>query len=70
MYHLTKLAGEREVRALFARSDVILEDYLFRNTDIIETKGAYLPDSLPFLFLYMDSGVMHEHAMEIIYEPK
>lgn len=70
MYHLTKLAGEREIRALFARSDVILEDYLFRNASITEAKGAFLPSSLPFLFFYMDSGIMHEKAMEILYGPK
>lgn len=67
IYHLTKLAGDREVRALFAQSDAILEDYLFVSPVITEAKGALLPPCLPYLFLYMDSGTMSERAMELLY---
>ena len=67
IYHLTKLAGEREVRALFAQSDVILEDYLFTSAEITQARGSYLPNCLPYLFFYMDSGTMHERAVELLY---
>lgn len=67
IYHLTKLAGEREVRALFAQSEAILEDYLFVSPVIAEAQGALLPHCLPYLFLFMDSGTMSERAMELLY---
>ena len=70
IYHLTKLAGEREARALFARSDAILEDYLFVSPVIAEAKGALLPHCLPYLFLLVDSGTMNERAMELLHGKK
>ena len=67
IYHLSKMAGASEIRELYEESDVSVEDHLTMHNRITESKGAFLPDDLPFLFLYMDSDLMFENSLKTLY---
>lgn len=67
MFHLCKPAASREARALFAGGGAVLEDHVYGSPEVAKTQGALLPELLPLLFLFMDSDVMFERAMELIH---
>ena len=67
LFHLSKIAADREARALFARSGAVLEDHVYASTVVTEASSPLLPACLPFLFLYMDSDAMLEGGMELLY---
>lgn len=46
----------------------MLEDQLYPNFMVTEKTDVFLPDCLPYLFLYMDSSVMFEQAFSYIHE--
>jgi hypothetical protein len=69
LFHLSKIAADREARALFARSGAVLEDHVYASTVVTEASSPLLPACLPFLFLYMDSDAMLEGGMELLYGP-
>ena len=56
-----------EIRELYEESDVSVEDHLTMHERITESKGSFLPDDLPFLFLYMDSDLMFENSLKTLY---
>ena len=67
IYHLTKIAAKREIIAIYSQTQAVLEDHLFLSGVIDNCKGSFLPHCLPYLFLYLDSEVMIEEAMELLY---
>ena len=67
LYHLSKVAGDREVRAIFGQTEATVEDHLYGSRVITNAGGSLLPRCMPYLFLLMDSEVMFERAMELIY---
>ena len=67
LFHLSKVAADREARALFTRAGAVLEDHLYASTVVTEASGPLLPACLPFLFLFMDSAAMLEGGMELLY---
>lgn len=67
IYHVTKVAAARELKAIYEQSDAVIEDHLEQSDFILEYKGSFLPKCLPYLFLYMDSEAMAEKARELLY---
>jgi hypothetical protein len=67
LFHLSKVAADREARALFTRAGAVLEDHLYASTVVTEATGPLLPGCLPFLFLFMDSAAMLEGGIELLY---
>lgn len=67
LFHLSKIAADREARALFARAGPVLEDHVYASPVVTEARGTLLPECLPFLFLYMDSDTMFERALELVH---
>ena len=67
LYHLSKVAGDREVRAIFGQTEATVEDHLSGSRVITNAGGSLLPRTMPYLFLLMDSEVMFDRAMELIY---
>lgn len=70
VFHLSKIAADREARALFARAAPVLEDILYPSPVVSAARGPLLPECLPFLFLFMDSGTMFERGIELLYGPE
>jgi len=70
VYHLCKIAADREARALFARAGPVLEDHVYASPLVTEARGALLPESLPFLFLFMDTDTMFERGVELVHGPE
>jgi len=70
LFHLSKVAADREARALYARAGPVLEDLLYPSPIVTGASGPLLPEALPFLFLYMDSDTMFERATELLYGPR
>ena len=69
LYHLSKIAADREARALFARAGPVLEDHVYASPIVTEATGPLLPETLPFLFLYMDTDAMFERGVELVHGP-
>jgi len=67
LYHLSKVAGDREVRAIFGQTEATVEDHLYPSGVITNAGGPLLPRCMPYLFLLMDSEVMFERALELVY---
>jgi hypothetical protein len=70
LFHLSKIAADREARALFAAAGPVLEDHVYPSPVVTEARGPLLPECLPFLFLYMDPGTMFERAIELVHGPE
>lgn len=66
MWHLTKLSGDREARALFHEAQIELEDVFSLKVRSTPFKTMHFS----FLFFFMDSPYMFETAFQMIWGPR
>ena len=66
MWHLTKLSGDREVRAIFNDGQIDLEDVF--SLKIRST--PFKPIHFPYIFLFMDSPYMFEAGFSMLWGPR
>ena len=65
IFHLTKVAADRECRALYIQSDMVL-------SDLNEAKNLtrpLTPQHLPFMFFFMDMESSFEESLSLLYTP-
>ena len=62
-YHLSKVAGEAELREIYEAADVHVQDLATVNAAIKNHEGPLRPGHIPALFLNMDTEDMFERAL-------
>ncbi|CDW75782.1 UNKNOWN [Stylonychia lemnae] len=63
VFHICKIAGDREIRELFRDSQIEYDDLLKYKLKATPFK----PNQFPLLFLFMDTPVMFEESLKLIY---
>ena len=66
IFHLTKIAGDKEVRELFRQSDLQFED-LWMPT---KWPAPLKPIQIPYLFFFLDTERTFEIGLTLLYEEK
>ena len=67
IYHLTKIAGERELTAIFDLSEITIHDHLKVDPFVENHKGPFTAEHIPYLFIYADTEEMKQKAYDFIY---
>ena len=63
LWHLTKISGDREIRAIYKEAQIDFEDYFTLKVK----NGPYKPMHLPYLFIFMDTPLMFERSLALIW---
>ena len=58
IYHLTKIAAERELNAIFDLSEITIHDHLKVDPFVENHRGPFMAEHIPYLFIYADSEEM------------
>lgn len=66
VFHLIKIAGDRETRQLYCMSDLQIEDLLMPTQFGKPLKPVYIP----FLFLFLDTSNSYEQGLGLLYKPE
>ena len=62
VFHLTKIAADREIRCLFKDSSLTFEDFF----ELQISEPPFKPKHLPYMFMFMDNAAMYESVLAII----
>ena len=60
IYHITKIAGERELTAIFDLSEITIHDHLESDPFVENHKGPFMAEHIPYLFIYANQNQDNE----------
>lgn len=66
VFHLAKVAADRECREAFIQSSLVLSD-LYTDRQL---KQPLQPPDMPYLFFFLDLESTYESGLKILYEPE
>ena len=59
-FHLTKIAGDKEMRALYNESSLVFEDFFKYQ---INKRAPIKMEQIPLMFVFVDTPLMFERCM-------